>query len=93
MFDFLLNGFFKKEKVSTHEELRRARDAQLLLENPLFVESFEVLKSSLLHEWQNTKSLEKKKRESLWLMLKLLESLKGNFETLVESGKIAERSL
>ncbi|MHA1540407.1 MAG: hypothetical protein ACTSXQ_08035 [Alphaproteobacteria bacterium] len=93
MFNFLLNGLFKKETISTQEELRRGRDAQHLIENALFQESFGILRASLMEEWQGTAILEGKQRERLWLMLKLLDALKHNLETLIESGKLAERSL
>ena len=64
----------------------RARQAQNLLSNELFVESFNVLKEDLMSRWSASGATELEARESIWLAMRLLDRLYGHITSIVETG-------
>ena len=64
----------------------RARQAQNLLSNELFVESFNVLKEDLMTRWSASGATELEARESIWLAMRLLDRLYGHINSIVETG-------
>ena len=64
----------------------RARQAQNLLSNELFVESFNVLKEDLMTRWSASGATELEARESIWLAMRLLDRLHGHINSIVETG-------
>ena len=68
----------------------RARHANNLLQNELFIESFDVLKEDLLNRWSNSGSTEVEARESIWLAMRLLDRIHGHIKSIVETGHMAE---
>ena len=71
---------------------QRETHAKRLLEDQLFVESFEVLKQQLVSEWMHTDPLEIDKREAIHLSIKLVDRLYAHIESVLETGQIS-RSL
>lgn len=71
------------------DEILRARQAQEVIEHPLYQEAFNKLQAELMQEWQSSAARDTEGREKLWLMLKLLERTKGHLETLMQTGKLA----
>jgi|TARA_R110000824_G_scaffold358891_1_gene546414 phosphomevalonate kinase len=68
----------------------RARKANNLLQNELFIEAFDVLKEDLMNRWNNSGSAESESRESIWLAMRLLDRLHGHIESIVETGHMTE---
>ena len=68
----------------------RARQAQNLLSNELFVESFNVLKEDLMTRWSGSGATELEARESIWLAMRLLDRLHVHLQSIVETGKMNE---
>ena len=66
----------------------RARQANSLLQNELFVEAFNVLKQDLLNRWSNSGSTEVEARESIWLAMRLLDRMHSHITSIVESGRM-----
>jgi hypothetical protein len=64
----------------------RARQANSLLQNELFVEAFNVLKQDLLNRWSNSGSTEVEARESIWLAMRLLDKIHAHIQSIVETG-------
>ena len=72
----------------------RARQAQNLLSNELFVESFNVLKEDLMNRWSSSGSADLEARESIWLAMRLLDKIHGHITSIIETGhmnKILEK--
>jgi len=69
---------------------QRETHAKRLLEDQLFVESFELLKKQLVSEWMHTETHEIEKRESLHLSIKLVDRLYAHIESVLETGQIAQ---
>ena len=68
----------------------RARHANNLLQNELFIEAFDILKEDLLNRWSHSGSTEVEARESIWLAMRLLDRIHGHIKSIVETGHMAE---
>ena len=71
-------------------DLRREEHAKRLLNDELFNEAFDTLKTDLLERWHNSGSNESEARESLWLAIRLLDKVRGHVESIVETGHMAK---
>lgn len=84
--------------MSEHEgkyrdERLRGDHAKRLLEDGLFQETFAKVESSIVTEWRATSGNDAMNRERLWLMLKLLEKLKGHISQVATTGDLAMTAL
>ena len=64
----------------------REEKAQRLLNDPLFIEAFEVLKKDLMVRWQHSGSTDLEARESIWLAMRLLDKIHGHVTSIIETG-------
>ena len=71
-------------------EQQREEHAKRLLSDPLFLESFDVLRTELLTRWENSSSNESEAREAIWLGLQLLARVKYHLESVITTGKMTE---
>jgi hypothetical protein len=60
--------------------------ANSLLNDPLFNESFNVIKEDLMNRWNVSGSTEFEARESIWLAMRLLDRIHGHLKSIVETG-------
>ena len=67
------------------DDFREGR-AKSLLENPLFQETFDVLRKDLMNRWENSGSNELEARESIWLAMRLLDRIHTHISSIVETG-------
>lgn len=74
-------------------EARRGEEARQLLEHPLLAEAFALVEQNITQAWQDSPARDHEGRESLWLQLKLLRKVRGELETVVETGKVARATL
>jgi len=65
---------------------QREAHAKRLLDDTLFNESFEILKTDLMSRWNNSGSAELEARESIWLAMRLLDRLYSHITSIVETG-------
>ena len=68
----------------------RERRAKALVNDPLFVESFEELKKELLGQWEHSGSTDIDARQSIWLAIRLLDRIHGHIRSIIETGHMAE---
>ena len=71
------------------DDQREAR-AKRLLDDPLFIESFDVLEKELMALWETTGAQDVDQRESFWLALRLLVRIKAHITSIVETGHMAK---
>ena len=64
----------------------REEKAQRLLNDPLFIEAFEILKKDLMDCWEHSGSAELEARESIWLAMRLLDKVLGHLTSIIETG-------
>jgi len=68
----------------------RERRAKSLMNDPLFIESFDELKKELLGQWEHSGSTDIDARESIWLAIRLLDRIHGHIRSIIETGHMAE---
>jgi len=75
------------------QELDRGARAKDILENELYLESWNIVEQALIQKWRDCPIRDKEGQHELKLMLKLLQDAKGHLERVMESGKLAESRL
>ena len=68
--------------------MNREEEAKRLLENDLFQEAFETLRTALMTRWENSSSNETEAREQIWLGLQLLQRVRRHLESILETGQM-----
>ena len=76
--------------MSAFSDEERARHANNLLQNTLFIEAFDILKKDLLSRWEHSGSTESEARESIWLAMRLLDRVESHIKSIVETGHMAK---
>lgn len=74
-------------------ETERARQAQELMEHPLFKEALDLYRQRLMDEWASSPARDTEGRERLWLMAKTAEVVPQHLKELMETGKLASTQL
>jgi hypothetical protein len=75
------------------DEMRRGRDAERLLEEPLYVEAKAAIRKELIAEWEAAPARDTEGRERIWLMLKMLAKIEANIASHITTGKLASKQL
>ena len=83
----------KDDEHKRRSEVEQANLAKQILENPLWQEAWDQVIKPLEEGWQKTGTGESEKREMIYQFLRAMKSVKGIFETTLETGKLAERQL
>jgi|TARA_R110002051_G_scaffold21459_2_gene56971 hypothetical protein len=68
---------------------QREEQAKRLLNEPLLVEAFTELKTSLKNTWEFSSVGDIEAREQVWLSLRLLERIRLHLTSIVETGEMA----
>ena len=73
------------------EEVRRAGEAQQLLDNPLFKEALVTVREALITHLLNTRVAEELERDRLYITIKALDLVEQHIKSVLETGTLAER--
>ena len=65
----------------------------MLLEDPLLKQGFKDLLETYKDEIFNTNFADDEKRRSLWMAYNMLDKIRGHLQTIMESGKLAQKDL
>ena len=79
--------------MTREHESRRGEQARRLLDDPLLQESFATVEASLRDAWTATPDDAAAERERLWLMLKLLDRVRGHLNSVLETGRLADSQI
>ncbi len=79
--------------MSPDDEIRNARDAARLMNDPVFNKAFSDIESNLIAKMRAVEISNVEAQHELILTLQLLGALKKQFQTAIDSGKMAEMSL
>ena len=79
------------DKLET--QIRQAKRAEVLLNDPLLKQAFEDLLETYKNEIFNTNFADDEKRRSLWMAFNMLDKIRGHLQTIMESGKLAQKDL
>lgn len=72
------------------KEAEQGRQAELLLDNPIYKESIEAVRAAIFQAWASCPIRDIEGQHELKLMLKLLHDLTLNIETVAQTGKMAK---
>ena len=75
------------------KEITKGKNAERILNDKLFKESFTYLRELYLNEWENSPARDKEARESLWVAIKMLGTVEGHLQTVMQTGKLANRQI
>ena len=79
------------DKLET--QIRQAKRAEVLLNDPLLKQAFEDLLETYKNEIFNTNFADDDKRKSLWMAYNMLDKIKGHLQTVMEGGRLAQKDL
>ncbi len=65
----------------------------MLLNDPLLKQAFEDLLETYKEQIFNTNFADDEKRRSLWMAYNMLDKIRGHLQTIMESGKLAQKDL
>tara|TARA_R100000808_G_C2039641_1_gene79833 strand:- start:51 stop:314 length:264 start_codon:yes stop_codon:yes gene_type:complete len=74
-------------------ELERGNKAAELLRNPIFSESFEVLKDYYQDSWQQTDPNDVEARERIYVAINVLADIRRHIESVMTTGKMASEQI
>ena len=77
----------------TEKQIREGSRAQLLLNDPLLKQAFEDLLETYKQEIFFTNFADDEKRRSLWMAYNMVDKIRGHLQTIMESGKLAQKDL
>ena len=72
-------------------EQKRSLEAKQILENPLFIESINKIRSDLANEWLNSDIKNSEQRENIFVMRRMLELVVMQLQSIMETGKIIKK--
>lgn len=79
--------------MNLHEEVSRGRDAEQLLEHPIFKEAVQAVRDGIINKWADAPLRDKEGAHELKIMLKLLNDVEANIRQVVNTGKMANIQL
>lgn len=74
-------------------DISRAHRAEVLLNDPLYLEAIEAMELAMLKEFRDTKFKDEDVRHELWQRMQLMKQFKGKFEHIVKQGVKAKETL
>ena len=75
------------------KQIREGKRAQVLLNDPLLKQAFEDLLETYKQEIFNTSFADDNKRRSLWMAYNMIDKIRGHLQSIMESGKLAQKDL
>mgnify|MGYP003691377191 FL=1 len=80
--------------MNTYEKERaRGLNAQRILDDDLYKESFVYLRDLYFSEWENSPARDSEGREGIWMAIKVLSTVENHLSTIMETGKLADRQI
>ncbi len=72
-------------------EIKRSQQAKDILENPIFVEAVQKVRTELHTEWLNSDTKDSEQRENIFVMRRMLEVVLMQIQSVMETGKIVKK--
>ena len=76
--------------INAEKELERGRIAASLLENEIYKEAVEKVKTAIIDTWANSPIRDTEGQHELRLMLKCLNDVQGHIQTVMQTGQMAK---
>jgi hypothetical protein len=79
--------------VSPDQQLERAGKAEKLLNDPMLIEAFDLVRTTILKNIENAPIRDREGLHECRLMLELLRGVRANLEQAVRDGKVVVAAL
>lgn len=77
--------------MTPEQEKQRVELAKNILENPVFQDSIQKIKTELYGEFQSSPARDSEGREKIYLMNKMFDLLLVNIKSVMETGKLNKK--
>lgn len=74
-----------------NNEVKRSQQAKDILENPIFVEAVQKVRTELHNDWLNSDTKDSEQRENIFVMRRMLEVVLMQIQSVMETGKIVKK--
>lgn len=75
--------------MTLEEEVERGQRAARILEDPLYLESWDVVAKAIHEQWEAAPLRDREGAHELKLMLKLLGDVRAHLDRVIADGKVA----
>lgn len=75
--------------MEASDELQRGDMAAAVLDNPIYAESWDMVRNGIISAWENAPIRDKEGQNELKLMLKVLGDVRKTVEQTMQTGKMA----
>lgn len=76
-----------------NDEIRRGDKAKAILEDEVFAEAFDKIKSVYMNAWEQSTVGDSQGRERLWAMVAHLNDVKAHLTTVITTGNFSKKQL
>jgi len=73
------------------EKILKANQTKQILDNPIFVEAINEIRSELANEWLNSDQKDSDCRENVYRKRLMLETVMMRLQSVIETGKLATK--
>ena len=73
------------------QEITRGQRAKQILEDEIFVESVNKIRTELMNQWLNSEETSSEQRENIFRMSRMLEVVLMQLQSVLETGKLATK--
>lgn len=81
----------KEDRQARLDEIRKADQAKSFLENEVLQSTVAAITKRYTDAWRNSTVEDKDGREKLWLMLKSLDTLMDDMNSMVITGQLSQK--
>ena len=75
----------------SEQDIQRGDQAKRILEDQLFIEAVQKIRSDLNQEWLNSDLKNSEQRENIFVMRRMLELVVMQLQSVMETGKIIKK--
>lgn len=79
--------------MTLEEERARGKQAELIINSPIWKEAWDEIERSITQKWRNEPNIGTEGREALWSALRLSEKARKHVERVLSTGKAASEQL
>ena len=73
------------------KDIKRSNQAKRILEDEIFIEAVNKIRSELNTEWLNSDIKDSEQRENIFVMRRMLEVVLMQIRSVMETGKIVQK--
>ena len=77
--------------VNKEKEIQRGHRAKQILEDEIFIESVNKIRTELMNQWLNSDETSSEQRENIFRMRRMLEVVLMQLQSVLETGKLATK--